>query len=271
MIRSFAIGATVASVLVTGASAADMYTAPAGGGYKDEPYAAVQTWTGFYAGVNGGYAWGKSTVTGTVLDTKPILYSCVNTCPETLSGSASVDPSGGFGGGQVGYNYQRDWLVLGIEADIQGAGIDGSKNLSLFGGDFTMHGKSELDWFGTIRGRLGYAFDKTLVYFTGGLAAGGVKDSLTVTPYVYGVPESVSKSSTKVGFVLGGGVEQIINQSWSAKIEYQYIDLGGTTLSASAGCPLDYEGQGVLKSDHTYQTVRVGLNYHIQPSYEPLK
>jgi outer membrane immunogenic protein len=257
---------------MTGASAADMYSAPAGvGGYKDGPL-PVQTWTGFYIGVNGGYGWGDSKLTTDALDTKPMLVTYDPNM--TRSGSTNLDPSGGFGGGQIGYKLQgllHPDLVLGVEADIQGSAIEGSKNVTLFGGDFTYRGKSELDWFSTFRGIIGFTFDKTLVYATGGLVVGGVKDSLNVTPYVFGTPTTVSRDSTRVGGVVGAGLERYLTPSLSAKVEYLYFDLGSSTLNAAAGCPLDYYGTASLKSDHTYQTVRFGLNYKLQSDYEPLK
>src|SRR5215469_15465510 len=101
MLRRIVITAASAVVLAASANAADMYRAPAGGGYKDMPYVGVN-WSGLYVGVNGGGAWNS-------------------THSDDL-----MDPTGGFGGGQIGYNWQGVWhpnLVLGIEADFQGAGV----------------------------------------------------------------------------------------------------------------------------------------------------
>ena len=140
-------------------------------------YVPANTWTGFYVGANGGYGWSAD---------KATTSSFANDDGATAtSPTASFDRNGGFGGAQIGYNVQRGQLVFGIEADIQGAGIRGSATTSASAdnGDVIATGKatSSLDWFGTVRGRLGYAYDRSLFYFTGGLAFGGVKDRLALT------------------------------------------------------------------------------------------
>ena len=96
-------------------------------------------------------------------------------------------PEGGFGGGQIGYNIQRGNIVFGLEADFEGADINGSKTAN---GTYTdpagnqyaasLGLKTTLDWFGTLRGRVGYTFDRALVYGTGGFAYGHVKDEATL-------------------------------------------------------------------------------------------
>src|SRR5258706_13123413 len=110
--RDGIFGLTLISALALGAfsaNAADMYRAAPAGGYKDEPVYVANTWTGFYVGVNGGYGW----------------------TPSDSTFGTDFSPSGGFGGGQIGYNWQGAFglgshLVLGVEADIQGAGISGN-------------------------------------------------------------------------------------------------------------------------------------------------
>ncbi len=242
MIRMSVLGFVSALALVSAANAADMYVpGPAAGGYKDAPVAA---WTGFYAGVNGGYAWSDTS--------NQLAYS------PAFGGLA---PEGGFGGGQIGYNVQRDRIVFGIEADIQGGSI------SATGSDAGLDQfKSELVYFGTVRGRLGYAFDRALVYATGGLAYGEVKNSavaVTSTP-------DYTIDKTAVGYALGGGVEYKIGGAWSVKGEYQYINLGKNDPT-SAGVSYSSVAVGGTVNDDAYHTFRVGLNYHIAPSYEPLK
>jgi outer membrane immunogenic protein len=245
-----------------GAFAADLYSS---GSLKDAPvYVPVTSWTGFYLGVNGGYAWSAK---DGKLDASACEF-CYFGGPFEASGK-SLSPSGGFGGGQMGYNWQEGRLVFGIETDIQGAGIEDSRHLDLIGGDAAAFAKSELNWFGTLRGRIGYTFDQTLVYFTGGLAYGGMKDTLSVTS-PWGDTTKVSKEDTKTGYVLGGGLEYKFNPSWSLKAEYQYIDLGRTKLSADAGDECAW-ATASLRAEHAYNTVRVGLNYHIHNEYVPLK
>ena len=141
-------------------------------------YEAVPSWNGFYAGVNGGYGWGASSR----------LTTSASQDGDLVPGTAGAKlwPDGGFGGGQFGYNFQRDRIVFGLETDIQGGGI-GSKTfseaVSLDGTAVTTDGwaKSSLGWFGTVRGRVGYTFGGSLVYATGGFAYGSAKDTLTQT------------------------------------------------------------------------------------------
>jgi outer membrane immunogenic protein len=211
------LGLMLTSAAALSASAADLGR----GGYKDGPvYASVDMWSGFYAGVNAG---GGGT-----------------------ANSGDLSPSGGFGGGQIGYNWQgvlglgSQW-VLGIEADLQGSGIE----------DGAFGAKSSLNWFGTVRGRIGYAFGPALVYGTGGFAFGEVEN--------FGVTE------TQTGYVVGAGVEYKFNPSWSVKGEYQFISLDASDL-AGAG-PL-----GLTGGDRSeVNTFRVGLNYHFGQNFGPLK
>jgi outer membrane immunogenic protein len=232
-LRSGLLALTLTSVVaIASANAADMYRAPAVGGYKDGPAYATVNWSGLYVGVNGGGAWNDK------------------------RSDDLVDPSGGFGGGQIGYNWQGIWhpnLVLGIEADFQGAGVSDGKDFGI--GTF----KSELEWFGTVRGRVGYAFDRALVYGTGGFAYGSVKNSANT---IFG---SGSVTETQTGWVAGGGVEYKLSPAWSAKAEYQFLSLDAS----------DPNGAGRLgggDSDRSeIHTFRVGVNYFVGGMYEPLK
>ena len=136
---------------------------------------------------------------------------------------------------------------------------------------------SSLDWFGTFRGRLGYTFDRTLLFATGGFAFGGLRDQLTGSVVFLDVdgsskPMSAKAEDVRTGFVLGGGFEYALTPAWSLKAEYQYLDLGSTTLSAATGRTDFVEnGSGSAKLDNTFHTVRLGLNYHVGQGYEPLK
>jgi outer membrane immunogenic protein len=270
MLRRTLFGLVSAVALITSANAADMYRAPEGvGGYKDGPAYVANTWTGFYVGVNGGYGWsaGSTDLSFTGSDNNGVDAPNVH-------GNKSLDPSGGFGGGQIGYNWQHDRIVFGVEADIQGAGINDNASQTLTNASgvvFSGAAKSELDWFGTVRGRLGYSFDRALVYFTGGLAFGGVKDRLSLAA-IDGLPGTTvltTKNDTQTGYVLGGGLEYALSPAWSVKAEYQYINLGSEKLSAVADG--EDKNTGSVNVDHSYHTVRVGLNYHIHQDYEPLK
>jgi outer membrane immunogenic protein len=251
------------------ALAADLYGS--GFGSKDgNVYEMPPVWSGFYLGLNGGYAW---EATASALSA---TAAANGGAPGTASGNYWTD--GGFGGVQFGYNLQRDRLVFGIETDIQAAGIGGKTALGAVSADQSVDtsavAKSNLDWFGTLRGRAGYAFGSTLVYATGGFAYGGVRDSLALSATsIHGTAAGqVSKDITAAGYTVGAGVETAMSPSWSVKAEYQYIDLGTSSLSTSTGIPDSTDTGGASASfDHSYHTMRVGVNYKFSQTYEPLK
>ncbi len=249
-------GASVIALTAT-ASAADMYVpgpAAGPGGYKDAPWAP--TWAGFYVGVNGGYGWSDKVDQITLTD--------ANGRSDKFGGP---DRSGGFGGGQIGYNWQgvfHPHLVFGVEADIQGSGISDKLNsvgTYLPGAQIS----SNLDYFGTVRARLGYAFGPALVYATGGLAYGGVRQHV-----FYNDSNTITFGSDKMdtGYAAGGGIEYSLNPKWSLKGEYQFISLDSDHLTGVFNT-----GVGAHLSDinNDFHTVRVGINYHFAPAYEPLK
>jgi outer membrane immunogenic protein len=242
-LRASACVFAIAATGIGSALAADMYTPPpAAGGYKDAPaYGPVTSWTGFYAGINGGYGWSAN----------------------SDQFSVGLDPKGGFGGGQVGYNWQAQGsdLILGLEADLQRAGINDSRTITSVGSDVLQFPfKSSLEWFGTVRGRFGYASGTSLVYATGGFAFGEINSFAAVEG-------PLKKDGTATGYVVGGGYEYKLSPVWSVKAEYQYINLGKNdptfeNLKAS---------QFVRVNEDAFHTVRIGLNYHLVPVYEPLK
>ena len=185
-------------------------------------YVAPYNWTGLYAGINGGGGWGTS------------KWSAA-------TGSNSFDGSGGVVGGTLGYNWQMNQIVFGLEGDIDWSNIRGSGSAV----PCTTSCETRNDWLGTVRGRVGYAFDRVLPYVTGGLAVGDIK----ANPAGFG-----GESETKAGWTLGGGVEFAIAGPWTAKVEYLYADLGKTT------CPA---GSCALSTDVDFHAsiVRGGINY----------
>jgi outer membrane immunogenic protein len=185
-------------------------------------------WQGLYFGANAGYGWSNG---------NSASYDGFG------GGGGELNPSGWYGGGQVGYNVQFNWLVLGLEADLQGADISDSNALS---GGFT-NVTTDIDWFSTLRGRIGYAAGPTLIYFTGGFAFADL-DQTVNSPNV-----SMSKDSVETGYTVGGGIEWQFAPNWSLKTEYLYVDLGSQTLSSPAG---------TYTTDTDFHTVRAGVNYH---------
>jgi outer membrane immunogenic protein len=259
MKKTIAISVSALVLLAAGqANAADMYRAPeAAGGYKDAP-AYTAEWAGFYAGVNGGFGWAGNNQLRDP-QTWGALYN-------------GLSPEGGFGGGQIGYNWQGVYhprLVLGVEADIEGSDISSHRFLPGMGPSDIREYKSNLDYLGTVRGRLGYAFDRTLIYFTGGFAYGG----LHKWGDDYNPPIGQTFNGVATGYVLGGGLEYKIGSAWSLKAEYQYLNLGKNDICDSATClgTIIVQQGFAPQKDDDYHTVRVGLNYHVLPGYEPLK
>ena len=144
-------------------------------------------WDGPEIGVQGGYAWGTSKGS---IPAIPLTYK--------------FDPSGGLGGAHAGYNWQWDHVVLGIEGDAEGADVNGSLtgNFPTVRPIFRGTAKTNMDFDASIRGKLGYAFDRVLVYGTGGVAFGDVKTTFTAVG-----PDTVgSTSDVRVGWTAGGGL-----------------------------------------------------------------
>lgn len=205
-----------------GACAADLPYSP------DIPMIAAApqyNWTGIYAGVHLGYGWGDV----------------------HRPGAGGGDADGVLGGAQLGASVQWGNFVAGIETDISGTGIQGTTSTP--GGVTTM--RSDLDYFGTLRGRAGFAFDRFLVYGTGGLAYAGLDNKLQVL----GV--GASDAGTQIGWTAGGGVEAAITPNWSVKVEYLYADLGKETyrFRNAAGVSANE------RVSYDQNLVRAGVNY----------
>ncbi len=264
MKRSLLLGAVSAIAMIGSAQAADL-----GGMKETEATPPLWNWAGFYAGVNGGYIWNTGGVS--ILDSE--TGYCGECAPVTYSARQQQELDGGFGGGQIGFNWQRDRLVFGFEGDVQGASLDASRTVWPDPWGYG-YGRSEgqLDWFATIRGRAGLVpWQNILVYVTGGVAFGGVQDNLR-QDYGYGYYNiSNNHSDTFTGYVLGAGVEYGLTPAWSVKFEYQFMDLGTVTLKQNAWDPSGVAVSSELDSKLSFNTVRVGINYHFIPEYVPLK
>lgn len=161
-------------------------------------------WTGFYAGAQIGYGWGRDRIHDSSLSTGDSDYS----------DRFKID--GMTGGVHGGYNYQTGPWVVGAEADIELANVDGDNPDWPFG-DNT---KAKIDSQGSLRLRGGYAIGQTLLYATGGLALAHVK-----TDYYDGSAHD-SYSDTKAGWTIGTGLECAFTTNWTARVEYRYVDLG---------------------------------------------
>jgi len=257
--------------------------------------AAVYGWEGFYIGGNFGYSWGRARtdLDGTlrqqvfrtagpdlVFDSGPLAASF---------GQSSANVDGWIGGGQIGFNWQRDRWVYGIEADIQASGEKGSSSASFTtpivnfqgivpGQVLTLTADHKLRWFGTLRPRIGMVQDRVLFYVTGGLAYGELESNFTATSSLPGTTATiVSSRNTRFGWTVGAGAEAALWDRWSAKLEYLYMDLGrfgGSGVSASTnqlntplvGFNTVTTFTGTASTRFTDHIFRVGLNYRFGPA-----
>jgi len=292
MTRTLLVAAAIGMLLAPRAFAADLAVPHI---YTKAPPVAVDpgyNWSGLYAGFNIGYGWGRSATTADFIDSGG---------GGLLSSSAGTfDLNGVTGGAQIGYNWQREMFVAGFEADFQGSGQKGRLDALCAGapaglqdgvctpghrGDNTFDPAlpvafnltQKLDWFGTVRGRLGVAVTPSVLFYgTGGLAYGrvstsgsvsatnvsgspGSSDNLTFTP----VAANFSNSTTKVGWSAGAGIEGAFADNWSARLEYLYVDLG--TVSGSLTTPvIALSGAPLVvgyRSHITDNILRFGVNY----------
>lgn len=205
--------------------------------FSSQPAAlSGMNWTGFYVGINGGYGWGDA-VTATIQD--PLKGKSFS--------SSSAQPAGFVGGGQIGYNWQSGFWVFGFEADLQYADLGGAINWGDYASLNLQNGDGQ--YFGTLRARLGYAIERSLIYITGGFAYGGLIDnSLT------------GKSTSNQGYALGGGFEYAFTENWTGRIEGLYVNLESKAKSAAVTV------NGAVYNVSTSPTdgaglIRAGVNY----------
>ena len=268
------------SLFATGAMAADLAARP----YVKAPpiVEPVWSWTGFYIGGNVGYSWGRERDDGTLSGTQnvsvfrtagPTLVSSTTTALAALPiwGRSNVD--GVIGGGQFGYNWQQSNWLLGIEADLQASDEKSTGSIcSAVGcppGSALYAANYKLDWFGTVRGRLGWVVTpRVLLYATGGLAYGHLDASAPAAGIGWG--------GTNAGWTVGAGGEVAIDRNWSVKFEYLYMDLGtfngasasATTVANAPDTPtLGFNTVTTTTTTANFGTrftdniVRVGVNY----------
>jgi len=196
--------------------------------------AAQYNWGGGYFGLNGGYAFGSS--------------------DWTLNGvsTGSFQTNGFLFGGTLGGNFQIGRFVLGLEADLDWAGLTGSSSVAACGVIGVPAGaacQTKSDWLSTARGRVGYALDRFLVYATGGLA---LTDLQLAT-------QAGSANDVIAGWTIGAGVEFAFADNWTIKAEYLFVDFGTTqcffsqTICATAGFPSVSLSENIIRGGINYK------------------
>jgi outer membrane immunogenic protein len=170
----------------------------------------LYNWGGVYVGINGGWGFGNST------------WTFPTPCGFAACTTGSFNVSGGLIGGTLGFNYQIGEWVLGIEGDGDWSNLNGTfaTGVAGCGAPFSGGCQTASNFLGTVRGRVGYAFDRVLVFGTAGGAFANVQA---------GLPTPLTSVSTQAGWTAGGGVEYGITDYLTAKIEYLYVGLQDTT------------------------------------------
>lgn len=251
------------AIFATGAMAADLpatMAAPA-------PYIAavpVFTWTGFYIGALAGANFNNS-------NTPTFTPGGLPGSPNLLPAIGGNNDTSFTGGGEIGYNWQVNSFVFGVEGDIDYMG--GNNNLNgtytspafyAFFPTYTIAGATNNHLFGTVRGRLGWAVDRALFYVTGGAAFGGNQAPTSISFLNAGGVAcgacvfNSSSSNDRVGAVLGGGIEYAFSNNWSAKVEYLHTFYGSSHVVYT-----NIAAQTFTTSGNNLDTniARVGLNY----------
>ncbi len=268
--RALMIAASgILAMSVLNASAADINRRPVltkAPPVQPAPVSPVYNWTGFYLGGNVGYGWSHRDFTNTITAT-------LGDIQRSGSNSGNDDGRGWLGGGQVGFNYQflGSW-VAGIEADIDAAHITSSTS-ACFTGVTAVCGTRDTNIkdFGTVRGRLGYAFNNVLLYGTGGWAWGHGNNTTQITCVGAGCPGTsvlptspapVSIDINPSGWAAGGGVEWAFLPNWTLRAEYLHLQFDGIKEDASIQAIVAPVFLTTHVSSNTgVDLVRVGVNY----------
>ncbi len=177
--------------------------------------------------------------------------------------------TGAIGGVAVGYSWQTDEIVLGIEADYSALDGGSSKSAAVSAiSPYRLEASTEVDWAATLRGRLGIAFDRSLVYVTGGIALGEFNFDQSIVQLNFPYVETGSSSSTKVGWALGAGFEHALDDHWSLRLQYLRIDLGSESRSSAGVCPEPSVAvcavyTGSHRADIALDSVTAGISYRL--------
>lgn len=187
--------------------------------------------------------------------------------PLTATTTASSTASGIVAGLQGGYNWQRDWLVFGLEGDISN-GPFSTMSAATAAPATTATTQTGVNWYGTVRGRLGFTPGPVLIYATGGLAYGNPYLNSSMTMPAVPLSTSAQTSPVNVGWVAGGGIDYMVKSNLVLNFAYQYVNLGSVSLASTAT-----SGGAILTQSVTsraqFQVFTVGVSFLFSPDNAP--
>lgn len=244
--KQFLVPSIVLSAFaVSSATAADLPIRPAP---NAPPAVVVFDWSGLYIGGHIGYGYAEADVTDRT------ILGGVN-----LTSTQRIESEGFLGGVQAGWNYQIGRFVLGAEADYSFADIKGDVTTTIAGVDVSR--SSNVTWIATATARLGYAWDRVMVYSKLGAAFAEFDYTNNLVQNGASVLNATA-SETRVGFTVGTGIEWAFAGGWSAKAEYNYMDFGRKSVdfgAATDGTPINVD------VDQRIQVIKAGVNYRFGP------
>jgi outer membrane immunogenic protein len=262
---ALALSGAIGLLIASSAVAADLPTRKSAPVFEAP---AAFTWTGFYFGANAGGAFSSNKFAADPL--AGIAAFAANVA--VVAGTGSSNSTSFTGGIQAGYNQQFSNLVLGVEGDVEyigGRRTRDTGNLAVGGATVRDMDSMGSDWMPTVRARLGWAFDRSLIYATGGAAFADMQFSrsqnwsLDACPVVAGLNAChTGSSSNSVGWTVGGGAEYALTNNWIIRAEYLYADFGKVKFTTISNDPLIGASQTIAHSDrNSVQLARIGVDY----------
>lgn len=185
------------------------------------------------------------------------------------SGSNSTSADSWLAGAHAGYNWQRGAAVYGFEADLSAthlnSGTSGGHPFPAVGlpGD-AANTTGQVDWYGTLRGRLGFSTGPALFYGTAGLAYGNPSLNSNFTSNALSLDSQASP--LRAGWVVGGGIEYLLRPNLSLNFGYQYVDLGTVSLTSAEGSQFGLRIAESASAHAQFQVATVGFSWHFPPT-----
>jgi outer membrane immunogenic protein len=252
---------TKRSLLASSALAGWALAYPATAAAQTPGQAVAASWTGFYAGIHGGYAWGANKTSCS------FAVAALSPCDTfVFPGTRS---KGGLFGGEVGANWQVQNWVFGLAGDFNWLDVSDTTQFPSIDAGKTDQFASRYDWLGTARGRVGFAAGRSLFYATGGAAFGRVKHEYVHNLFSQppgGPGQTFAVAHTRTGWTVGAGWEFMLMPNWTFKAEYLHVDLGESNLdlaglisgATAGGAP---PGTSVLHFTNRLDIIRAGINF----------